>query len=185
MIDRLIGVFTLNANTFEDIEHDTSATTQAIIVVTIVAVIGSLGNLWALLAGNFTGAILGFLGSLISIFIGWAAWAFATFFIGTSIFGGKADFGEMLRVTGFAYAPQVLGIIPCVGWIIGILWTAAAMFVAVRQGLDLDNGKTIFTVIIGAIVAIIIVLAVGFVVGLITGGAGMLGGALTDLLQQP
>ena len=71
------------------------------------------------------------------------------YFVGTSFFGGTADIGEMLRVVGFAYAPMVLGLTPCVGWIIGLLWTLAALVVSTRQGLDVDTGKAVIIAVIG------------------------------------
>ena len=42
MLDRIIGVLRLDAATYEEIEADESATSQAAIVVAIVAVVGGL-----------------------------------------------------------------------------------------------------------------------------------------------
>jgi hypothetical protein len=64
--------------------------------------------------------------------------------------------GEMLRVIGFSFAPQVISIIPFIGPCIGLIWTLLAGFVAVRQGLDLTTGKAIATILIGFIVYVII-----------------------------
>src|SRR5690606_11855663 len=101
----------------------------------LVAAIGS--GIGATIAdGNF---ISSFIGQLITTFVGWLIWSAVTYFVGTSLFGGKATLDEMLRVIGFAYAPQILGIIPCIGAIIGFIWTLIAGFIAVRQGLDLDK----------------------------------------------
>ncbi|MFZ2097061.1 MAG: hypothetical protein WAV05_10525 [Anaerolineales bacterium] len=57
---------------------------------------------------------------------------------------------------GFAYSPLVLSIIPCVGWVIGVIWALAASLIAIRQGLDLDNKKAFLTMVIGAILYIIL-----------------------------
>ena len=92
--------------------------------------------------------------------------------MGTSLFGGEADLGEMLRVIGFAYAPQFLGIIPCIGWLIGAIWTLIAGFIAVRQGLDLDNTKAFLTIVIGFVVYIV----GAVIVGVFIGGVGALVG---------
>ncbi|HEX6385775.1 MAG TPA: YIP1 family protein, partial [Anaerolineae bacterium] len=122
-MDRVMGVFRLNPNTFEEIEADRDATTQAALVVLIVALIAAIGSgIGATIAedGNFIGS---FVGTIISTFVGWIVWSAITYFVGTSFFGGQADLGEMLRVIGFAYAPQVLGIIPCIGTIIGFIWS--------------------------------------------------------------
>lgn len=174
-MDRVIGVFRLNPNTFEEIEADRDATTQAALVVLIVALIAAIGSgIGASLAddGGFIGS---FISTIISTFVGWIVWSAITYFVGTSFFGGQADLGEMLRVIGFAYAPQVLGIIPCIGTIIGFIWSLVAGFIAVRQGLDLDNTKAFLTIIIGFIAYLVVV----FVIGLILGGGALALGALT------
>ena len=77
--------------------------------------------------------------------------------------------GEMLRVIGFAQAPRLLSglsFIPCLGAIlslVGLVWALAASFVGIREGLDLDTGKTLITIIIAFIGAI----AVSFLIGLV------------------
>jgi hypothetical protein len=154
LLERVIGVFKLDVQTFEEIEHDQDATVQAVIVVGIVALLGAIGSGFSnvLGDGSFFG---GFFGSLIWAFIGWFVWSAITYFVGTSLFNGQATLDEMLRVIGFAYAPQVLGIIPCFGWIIGWIWSLVAGFIAVRQGLDLDDTNACATIVIGFIVYLI------------------------------
>lgn len=169
MVNRILGVFKLDVNTFEDIEHDQSATSQAAIVVAIVALLSALGSgIGASISGG--GFFMSFIGALIWAFVGWFLWALVTYFVGTTFFGGTATLDEMLRVIGFAQAPMLLGVIPCVGWIIGAIWALAAGFIAVRQGLDLDNMKSLLTIAIGFIVYII----GNAIIGMITGGAAAL-----------
>lgn len=149
MLARIIGVFKLDAKTFEDIEHDTSLTLPAAVIVVLVSLISGVGN------GLFNGFVhksffSGFLGSLIAVLFGWLLWSVVTLFVGTRFFHGEADLGQMLRVIGFAYLPMLLSIIPCVGGVIGVIWTIAAVFIAVRQGLDLDDLKAFLTVVVGA-----------------------------------
>lgn len=150
MLARIIGVFKLSASTFEEIEHNTTLTLPAAIIVVLVSLVSGVGNG---MFNSFTDKSFfsGFIGSLISGILGWIVWSLVTWFVGTRLFKGQADPGEMLRVIGFAYSPLLLSIIPCVGGIIGLIWAIAAGFVAVRQGLDLDNGKTFFTVVTGAL----------------------------------
>ena len=149
MFNRIMGVFKLDTNTFEAIESDSSATGQAAIIVAIVALLASLGS--GLSAGLFGGGnfLVSFITTLVWTFIGWLLWSVVSYFVGTTFFGGKATIDEMLRVIGFAYAPQFLSIIPCVGWIIGGIWSLIAGFIAIRQGLDLDNVKAALTVLVG------------------------------------
>jgi small basic protein len=150
MLARIIGVFKLDVKTFEEIEHNTSLTLPAAVIVVLVSLLSGVGN------GLFNGFrdksfISGFLGSLISVIIGWIIWSVVTWFVGTRLFKGEADLGEMLRVIGFAYLPMLLSILPCVGGVIGIIWTILAGFIAIRQGLDLDNMKAFLTVVVGAV----------------------------------
>jgi hypothetical protein len=148
--NRIAGVFKLDPRTFEDVEHDRTATGQAALVVTVVAVLSGIG---AAVLGTRTGDFLQvFIGTVFWAFAGWIIWSGITLFIGTRIFNGRADMGEMLRVIGFASAPLGLGIIPCIGGVVGVLWTAAAVYVALRQGLDLDGGRAMLTALIGFLV---------------------------------
>jgi len=151
MYERLAGVFRLNANTFEEIEHDETATGQAAIIVAVVALISALGSGFFATAGqgNF---LTSFLSTLVWTFLGWIIWSVVTYFVGTTFFGGQATVGEMLRVIGFAFAPQILAIIPCIGGLVGAIWSLVAGFVAVRQGLDLDDLKAALTIAIGFLV---------------------------------
>jgi hypothetical protein len=170
-LNRVIGVFRLDARTFEEVEHDRGATGQAALIVAIVALVNSLsaGFLAETGAGSFLPA---FISGLIWAFIGWLVWSALTYFIGVVLFRGRADLGEMLRVIGFASAPLVLGIIPCIGGIVGVLWMAAAVFIAVRQGLDLDGGRAFLTMVIGLIFYIfgyLWLVVISGIFGMITG----------------
>lgn len=178
MLDRIIGVLKLDANVYEEIEADENATTQAAIVVAVVAIVGGLigGGISAAMGGSFLGS---FLSQLLSAFIGWLIWSGVTFFVGTSLFGGKATMGEMLRVLGFAQAPGILGIIPVCGSFVGWVWTLACTFIAIRQGLDLDNSKAAMT----AVIAFIAVVIMGFVIGAILAAVGLAAGAGMGALQ--
>ena len=171
MFERIIGVFKLDVNTFEEIEHDPGATGQAATIVGIVALLAAVGSGFgaAFGDGNFLSS---FLSTLIWTFIGWIVWSGITYVVGTSLFGGVADMGEMLRVIGFAYAPQILGVIPCTGWLVGTIWSLIAGFVAVRQGLDLDNVKAFLTIVVGFLVYVI----GGVLVAMFTAGLGALFG---------
>ncbi len=174
MIDRIIGVLKLDVNTYEEIEADESATSQAAIVVSVVAIVGGLigGGINAMMGGSFLGS---FLQTLLTAYIGWFVWAAVTYFVGTNFFGGQSTMGEMLRVIGFAQAPGILAIIPVCGSFIGWIWSIATGFIAVRQGLDIDNTKALFTIIIGWVAVFIVSLIVAAILGAIglTAGAGM------------
>lgn len=177
MFQRIIGVLMLNVNTFEEIEHDQSATGQAAIVVAIVAVLSGIGSgLGASFNPEAGGGFLSnFIASFVVTFIGWVLWSAVTYLVGTSLFQGQADMGEMLRVIGFAFAPQVLAIIPCIGWLVGLIWSLLAGFVAVRQGLDLTTGKALATILIGFVVYAVILCGLLLLIGGLGTAVGSLG----------
>jgi hypothetical protein len=155
LTERMIGAAMLSVATYEEVEADQTATSQAAIVVAIVAVAGAIGN-------YFRHGGRGIIGAVIAAFIGWLLWAGITYFIGTRLFGGTATMGEMLRTLGFAQSPgviMVLAIVPILGWLAIIavaLWQLVAGIIAIRQALDFTTGKAILTALIGWVVVWII-----------------------------
>ncbi|HXW08255.1 MAG TPA: YIP1 family protein [Vicinamibacterales bacterium] len=157
--ERVVGAMTLNAKTFEEVEHDPTAMGQAVGVIVLAAVAAGLGNIWY---GGLTGIVWGVLTSLIS----YAAWAVIIWLVGTKVMpdpGTKADFPETFRVIGFAASPGLLGIvtiIPLLGWLLMFLiwlWMIAAMVIAVREVLDYTNtGKAVVVVLIGFLVNLVV-----------------------------
>ena len=85
----------------------------------------------------------------------WVLWAGITYLIGERIFQGEATWGELLRTLGFAKAPGVLyllGVVPLLGTPVGAvvgIWMLVTAFIAIRQALDIGNGKTFLTVLVG------------------------------------
>ena len=193
MINRIIGVLTLNVNTFEEIEHDERATVEAAIIVAVVAVLSAIGGFVGVQSGSaaleqlsrqFGGdvpvdiPVISPVGAAVTAFIGafiaWILWAALTYLIGTNLFKGKATMGEMLRVLGYAQIPRLLNIfnfIPCVGAIISLValvWTLVVGFIAVRQGLDIDNMQTAITIVLSWLVVFVVnVCVLGSIFGLI------------------
>ena len=165
LVDRVIGVFKLDKDVFEEIEHDANATIEAAMIVGIVALVSAFGGaIWAAIGDN--SVVGGFFNSIVSIFIGWFLWSAITFYVGTTLFKGKATLDEMLRVIGFAHAPQMLGVIPCIGPIVGGIWSLVAGFIAVRQGLDLDDTNAFLTIVVGFIPYVIARWILGLVFGM-------------------
>ncbi len=157
--ERMMGAATLDVPTYEEVEHDRTATGQAAGVVALVAVAGAIGSINA--------GPLGVIGALAAAFIGWFIWSAVTLFIGTRVFAGTADMGEMLRTLGFAQAPgvlKVLGIVPILGWLAGLavgIWMLVCGVVAVRQALDFTTGKAIGTVVLGWLCYMVVAMLLG------------------------
>ena len=166
MFDRLQGVFALRTETFREIENDPSAVSQAVLVVILSSLLAAIGGGFGQVmfgvglgvTGTTTFRALAIAGWAI---IAWALWSILTQVIGTTIYKGEATIPEMMRVIGFAYAPlaiQVFSFIPIVGIFFvwgAAVWAMAAVFVAVREGLDLSSGQTLVTVGVGWVVYLI------------------------------
>lgn len=163
LTERMMAAAMLDVDLYEEVEHDTTATSQAAIVVGIVAVCAAIGN-----AGAGGG---GALSALISAYIGWLVWAGITYVIGDKLLGGTATWGELLRTLGFAQSPGVLyilGIIPLLGRlaVFGVwIWMLVAGFIAIRQALDVSNGRALLTAILGIIGYALVAMVFGLLLG--------------------
>jgi hypothetical protein len=187
MVDRIMRAIRLDFTVFREIAEDEGAMTQAAIIVVVVTLLSGIGTLiGSLIAGtSFGSALLGFLSAwLISgILLGWILWAVLTYFVGTLLFQGKTDIPEMMRVLGYANAPNLLGVfgfIPCVGWLIALVgWILSliAGVLAVREAMEFDTGKAIITVVISWVIQLVISLIIGAILGVgMAATAGILGG---------
>lgn len=157
MIDRIVRAIRLDWTVFGEIAKDRDALKEAAIIVAIVTFLSAVGT------GLAAGSLSTFVGAwLAGILVGWIGWAIVTYFVGTAVFKGETDIPEMLRVLGYASAPNLLGLlsfIPCVGWVfplIGGLLALVAGIIAVREAMDFDTSNAIVTVIIGWIIVMMI-----------------------------
>ena len=164
--NRMIRAARLDSQLYEEVENDTSATSQAAIVVTIAALAAGIA---ALFRDGIATAIVGVIGAL----IGWVLWAAITYFVGKTFFATaetQVDLGEMLRALGFSYSPgifAIVGSIPVLGGIVALviaIWQLIASVIAVRQALDFSTGRAIGTVIVGWIVQIAITFVILLVI---------------------
>lgn len=171
IVDRMIGAARLDPATFESVEADDSATSQAMIVVILAAIAGAIGALGDASIGRIIG------GALTAI-LGWAVFSFIAHWVGTNMLASPATSatqGQVLRTLGFAYTPsilQVFAFIPVLGWIlavIGGLWFLVAAIVALRHALEVSTGRAIAI----ALVSLIPYLIVAAIIGLIFGSANM------------
>ena len=163
---RLVGAVCLRSATYEDVEHDASATLQAAVVVVIASFTSSvawyfgMASAWLILTGA------------LRALIGWLAGAAVLWVIGTRLLPGrntKADLGQLLRTLGFAQTPGlfgVLAVVPVAGLFVPFvvaMWVIAATFVAVRQALDYDSTfRAVLVCLLGWIVSFIVVYVTGF-----------------------
>lgn len=172
LLGRAIGAAMLDVNTYEAVEADRSATGQAATVVLLVAVSGAIGS-WGEGSNGIVAAV-------VDAFVAWMVWAGVTNFVGTRIFGGTADWGELLRTLGFAQAPGLIGflaILPILGGMVAVLipvWTLVAGFIAIRQALDISNGKAFVTALVSVVLVVTAWIGVAIALGVGAGIAGLI-----------
>ncbi len=154
MLDRIVRAIRLDSSLFRQVADNPVYMSEAVIIAVLVALISSFGSVPGV--NNPLGAYIAQV--VISLVLGWALWAVVAYFIGTAMFGGRSSIDEMLRVLGYARAPQLLGVfafIPCIGWLFavagGILSLIAAI-IAIRESMEFDTGKAIVTAIIGWVI---------------------------------
>lgn len=159
LVRRMRGAAMLEVGVYEEVEADESATTQAAIVVAIVAVAQAIG------AAGQGGP--GVIGAVVGAIVGWLLWAGVTYVIGDKFLGGTATWGELLRTIGFAQSPgvlYVLAIIPILGWVVRVvlaIWVLIAGIIAIRQALDFSTGKAILTAVLGWVAMMVVMLVLG------------------------
>lgn len=156
---RVRGVLLLDVKTFEEIEGDGTANLQAFVVVVGASMAAGLG------AGFRLGAI-GLMRETLGALIGWVMWAAVTWVIGSKLLPEpqtRTDMGELLRVIGYAYAPNLFGVfafIPALGVVISTVvafWLLAATILAVRQALDyVSTWRAAAVVLIGWLIFVVV-----------------------------
>jgi hypothetical protein len=157
--DRVKGVLFLDVKTFEEIEANKTANGQALVVVIAASLAAGLG------AGIQLG-VIGLLRETIGALVGWVMWAGVTWVIGSKLLPEpqtRTDMGELLRVIGFAYAPQLFAFFAFIPFLSGIVstvvafWLLAATILAVRQALDYVNTlRAAAVVLIGWLIFVVI-----------------------------
>ena len=149
---RMLGAAWLDAETYEEVEHDRSATGQAALVVALSAIAAAIGTFEN---HGAQGTLVYTLAALAS----WVLWAATVCWIGVRWLPHpqtESDLGELLRTLGFSSAPGILrvfGIVPGLAgplFAITMLWMLVAMVIAVRQALDYcGTGRAIAVCAIG------------------------------------
>jgi hypothetical protein len=136
--NRMVRAAKLDVSLYEEVEADKQAMGQAMGVVVLTSLAAGIGSVGTT---GIRGLVLGTVAAL----AGWFIWALITFFVGTKLLPEpqtEADYGELLRTTGFSSSPgvlRILGVVPLLGTIIFVvcgIWMLVAMIIAVRQALD-------------------------------------------------
>ena len=157
---RMIGAMQADVKTFQEIENDPAAFSQAITVIVIAGVASLIGNV-------FRRGVIGGVISLIASLVMYALFSVLVYLIGTKVMPEpttKADFNETFRTVGFSAAPgvfSVAAIVPILGVLISFvifLWSVVVGVVAIREVLDYSNtGRAIIVGLVAAVICWIVV----------------------------
>jgi hypothetical protein len=154
MLRQAVRAARLDRTVYTELYFDGAAVANAVIVV---ALVGALSALPALLAGEF----FLFFGIVIGSLFGWVVLTFAVYLMGTRVFHGRADFQKLLASTGFAHAPLLLlgpmlfalglaglGLVAVVSVVIWV-WYLVALAIAVEQTMELNRRDAVLTALLG------------------------------------
>ena len=176
--ERMIGSAKLDVHTYEEVEADTNATGQALMVVVLSSIAVGIGSLMPPMAGPPPlGGFPGLLTGTVTALTGWFIWAFLVYLIGTKLLpepNTRSDVPELLRTTGFSASPgllRVLGLVPLLGGLIMFavnIWMLVAMVIAVRQALDYEStGRAVGVCVIGWFPQVVIIMALMLAAGVL------------------
>jgi hypothetical protein len=159
LFNRMVRATKLQPALYEEVEADTDAIGQALLVVVLTSTATGIGaGLQALIEGGSERFIYGLLYGVAGAITGWLFWALFAYVIGISILKGpqtSSTWGELLRTMGFASTPGLLRIfvfVPVVGGAIafaGSVWWLVATVIAVRQALDFSTWRAILSALVG------------------------------------
>ena len=158
---RVLRTALLDADAYEEVEADPGAIGQATLVVLAAsAASAAAAGVRIALGRPFAQDVLPN-GALVTILalepiVIWLVGAAFAYMIGATFLRGpetETDYTEVLRTTGFAFAPALLfplaALVPDPGGIalatLGRLWILTACIVAVRQALDFTTARAVGT----------------------------------------
>lgn len=158
LLRRMTRAALLDVDTFEEVEADRTSIRQAALVVALACASIGAARAWHGVQAGFESDRLAFqvLLSVLEPFALWVGGSAFAFMLGASFFRGphtQTDFAEVLRTTGFAFAPAVLrGLVVLPPALLGLTidllaraWTFAAVVVAIRQALDFTTPRAMGT----------------------------------------
>ncbi len=129
MIANITRAVSLDRSFYKTAAATPSMSTESLQVVLIAAAAAGLGNLGS--------GFMAVLWSAALILIGYYIGTFLVQWIGAKFFNARATLPELQRAIGYAYAPNILGIlaiIPLIGWLgalVGSVWAFVCIVIAI------------------------------------------------------
>ena len=157
----VVRAMLLDVDFYNEAEQDRALLWSASAVVVVANLLNGIGSAVATDSNILLGALVGAMAGV----LGWLIWSTIALVIGTRVFEGTSDYGEMLRVIGFANAPLAIGVIPWLGFV-GAAWTLVASVIGIREGMDFDTKRAIGTMVGGWLSWLILTVAVQALIGI-------------------
>jgi hypothetical protein len=129
MIANITRAVSLDRSFYKTAAATPAMSTESLQVVLIAAAAAGLGNLGS--------GFMAVLWSAALILIGYYIGTFLVQWIGAKFFNARATLPELQRAIGYAYAPNILGIlaiIPLIGWLgalVGSVWAFVCIVIAI------------------------------------------------------
>ena len=137
----------MHTDAFDEIVFDRHAYLKAIVVVFLVAILGSLR--WILSSANPWFTILGM---IISWLVGWYFFTSSMVFLARLLWDMPVDTRELLSITGYSFLPLVFLSLPYIGWL-SIAWFLGVLYLALRYIYLLTIARTFVLIGISSMVA--------------------------------
>jgi hypothetical protein len=154
----------LRADTYEEVEADRSSFAQALLIVIVACAAGGVSSYVLGTRPELPTDQMAMQVALAAIepLILWVGGSAFAYMVGSSFFRGaetETDFAEVLRTTGFAFAPAWLRLLSVVtpatlGLAVDLatrLWVFVAVVIAIRQALDFTTPRAAGTFALAAV----------------------------------
>jgi hypothetical protein len=76
--------------------------------------------------------------------------------------GARRDYGFTTRVFAFAYSPQLLGVVPVAGAVVGFIWMVGVSIIGLREGHGTTTGRAAAAVLIPVSIALVLLALMAF-----------------------
>jgi hypothetical protein len=151
VLRRAVRAARLDPALYREVALDERATSQALLVVVTVSIVGALGGV-----STDAGLVIA---SVLLAPLAWLLTSVLAQFIGTRVIGaqGAGGWQQVARALGYAHAPAIIGglvVLPVFGVAVAgllIVWRIAAMLVAVRASMGVSTGQAVMILLLSAI----------------------------------
>jgi hypothetical protein len=99
--------------------------------------------------------VVGFLLSPIVLLASLVVSAAATHLLLRLFGGANRNFGVTTRVFAYSYSPQILGVVPVAGSVIGFVWMVVVAVIGLREAHETTLGRVLAAVMIPVVLALI------------------------------